>query len=131
MVASVARKGETLRLVIKSPLISPTSAPSASAPATAPAQAVACNFARLCQNAAHGRPNPEKRNDARRHRGRRRAAGQALASLLLAYRRQPDTIVLALPLAREAPWLAVLMLFVLSGVFAHGARLRTDLEGTV
>ena len=30
-----------------------------------------------------------------------------------------------------APWLAVLMLFVLSGVFAHGARLRTDLEGTV
>ena len=27
----------------------------------------------------------------------RRAAGQALASLLLAYRRQPDTIVLALP----------------------------------
>ncbi|HZH44711.1 MAG TPA: DUF2975 domain-containing protein [Lysobacter sp.] len=30
-----------------------------------------------------------------------------------------------------APWLAVLMLFVLSGVFAHGARLRADLEGTV
>jgi hypothetical protein len=30
-----------------------------------------------------------------------------------------------------APWLAVLLLFVLSGVFAHGARLRTDLEGTV
>jgi hypothetical protein len=30
-----------------------------------------------------------------------------------------------------APWLAVLMLFVLSGVFAHGARMRSDLEGTV
>lgn len=29
------------------------------------------------------------------------------------------------------PWLAVLMLFVLAGVFAHGARLRADLEGTV
>ena len=30
-----------------------------------------------------------------------------------------------------APWLAVLLLFVLAGVFAHGARLRADLEGTV
>jgi len=30
-----------------------------------------------------------------------------------------------------APWLAVLMLFVLSGVFAQGARMRADLEGTV
>jgi hypothetical protein len=30
-----------------------------------------------------------------------------------------------------APWLAVLLLFVLAGVFAHGARLRDDLEGTV
>lgn len=30
-----------------------------------------------------------------------------------------------------ASWFAVLMLFVLSGVFAHGARLRADLEGTV
>ncbi len=30
-----------------------------------------------------------------------------------------------------APWLAVLLLFVLSGVFAHGAKLREDLEGTV
>ena len=30
-----------------------------------------------------------------------------------------------------APWLAVLMLFVLSGVFAHGARMRADLIGTV
>src|SRR4030095_15776731 len=29
-----------------------------------------------------------------------------------------------------APWRAVLMLFVLSGVFAHGARMRADLEGT-
>jgi hypothetical protein len=29
------------------------------------------------------------------------------------------------------PWFAVLMLFVLSGVFAQGARMRTDLEGTV
>jgi hypothetical protein len=29
------------------------------------------------------------------------------------------------------PWLAVLMLFVLSGVFAQGARMRADLEGTV
>ena len=29
------------------------------------------------------------------------------------------------------PWLAVLLLFVLSGVFAHGARMRIDLEGTV
>jgi hypothetical protein len=29
------------------------------------------------------------------------------------------------------PWLAVLMLFVLSGVFAKGARMRADLEGTV
>ena len=30
-----------------------------------------------------------------------------------------------------APWFAVLMLFVLSGVFARGARMRADLEGTV
>lgn len=30
-----------------------------------------------------------------------------------------------------APWLAVLLLFVLAGVFTHGARLREDLEGTV
>src|SRR5260221_2860452 len=30
-----------------------------------------------------------------------------------------------------APWLAVLLLFVLAGVFAQGARLRADLEGTV
>jgi hypothetical protein len=30
-----------------------------------------------------------------------------------------------------APWLAVLLLFVLSGVFAHGARMRAELEGTV
>jgi len=30
-----------------------------------------------------------------------------------------------------ASWLAVLLLFVLSGVFAQGARMRTDLEGTV
>jgi hypothetical protein len=29
------------------------------------------------------------------------------------------------------PWLAVLLLFVLAGVFAHGARMREDLEGTV
>lgn len=30
-----------------------------------------------------------------------------------------------------APWLAVLLLFVLARVFAEGTRLRTDLEGTV
>jgi hypothetical protein len=30
-----------------------------------------------------------------------------------------------------APWLAVLLLFVLAGVFSHGARMREDLEGTV
>ncbi len=30
-----------------------------------------------------------------------------------------------------APWLAVLLLFVLAGVFTHGARMRADLEGTV
>lgn len=30
-----------------------------------------------------------------------------------------------------APWLAVLLLFVLAGVFAHGARMRDDLDGTV
>jgi len=30
-----------------------------------------------------------------------------------------------------APWLAVLLLFVLAGVFTHGARLRDDLAGTV
>jgi hypothetical protein len=30
-----------------------------------------------------------------------------------------------------APWLAVLMLFVLAGVFAQGARMRADLDGTV
>ena len=29
------------------------------------------------------------------------------------------------------PWLAILLLFVLAGVFAHGARMRADLEGTV
>jgi len=30
-----------------------------------------------------------------------------------------------------APWLAVLLLFVLAGVFAQGARMRDELEGTV
>jgi hypothetical protein len=30
-----------------------------------------------------------------------------------------------------AAWLAVLLLFVLAGVFAQGARMRADLEGTV
>lgn len=30
-----------------------------------------------------------------------------------------------------APWLAVVLLFVLAGVFAHGARMRADLEGTI
>ena len=30
-----------------------------------------------------------------------------------------------------APWVSVLLLFVLAGVFAHGARMRADLEGTV
>ena len=30
-----------------------------------------------------------------------------------------------------APWVAVLLLFVLAGVFAHGARMRADIEGTV
>lgn len=30
-----------------------------------------------------------------------------------------------------APWLAVLLLFVLAGVFTHGARMRDDLAGTV
>ena len=30
-----------------------------------------------------------------------------------------------------APWLAILLLFVLAGVFMHGARLRSDLEGTI
>jgi hypothetical protein len=29
------------------------------------------------------------------------------------------------------PWLAVLLLFVLAGVFAQGTRMRADLEGTV
>jgi hypothetical protein len=29
------------------------------------------------------------------------------------------------------PWLAVLLLFVLSGVFEHGARMREELEATV
>lgn len=29
------------------------------------------------------------------------------------------------------PWLAVLLLFVLARVFAHGARMREDLDGTV
>ena len=29
------------------------------------------------------------------------------------------------------PWIAVLLLFVLARVFAHGAQLREDLEGTV
>lgn len=30
-----------------------------------------------------------------------------------------------------APWLAVLLLFVLAGVFAQGERMRADLEGTI
>ncbi len=30
-----------------------------------------------------------------------------------------------------APWIAVVMLFVLARVFEHGARLRADLEGTI
>jgi hypothetical protein len=30
-----------------------------------------------------------------------------------------------------APWIAVLLLFVLAKVFEHGARMRDDLEGTV
>ena len=29
------------------------------------------------------------------------------------------------------PWLAILLLFVLAGVFMRGARMRADLEGTV
>lgn len=29
------------------------------------------------------------------------------------------------------PWIAVLLLFVLARVFAHGAQMREDLEGTV
>ena len=29
------------------------------------------------------------------------------------------------------PWLAILLLFVLAGVFARGAQMRADLEGTV
>jgi hypothetical protein len=29
------------------------------------------------------------------------------------------------------PWLAIVLLFVLAGVFMHGARMREDLEGTV
>jgi Protein of unknown function (DUF2975) len=29
------------------------------------------------------------------------------------------------------PWIAVLLLFVLARVFAHGARMRDDIEGTV
>jgi uncharacterized membrane protein YadS len=29
------------------------------------------------------------------------------------------------------PWLAILLLFVLAGVFMRGARMRDDLEGTV
>ncbi|MGH7638521.1 MAG: DUF2975 domain-containing protein [Gemmatimonadaceae bacterium] len=29
------------------------------------------------------------------------------------------------------PWIAVLLLFVLARVFAHGARMREDIEGTV
>jgi hypothetical protein len=29
------------------------------------------------------------------------------------------------------PWLAILLLFVLAGVFMRGARMRSDLEGTV
>ncbi len=30
-----------------------------------------------------------------------------------------------------APWIAVLLIFVLANVFEHGARMRADLEGTV
>ena len=30
-----------------------------------------------------------------------------------------------------APWLAVLLLFVLARVFAEGTRMRSDLDGTV
>ncbi|HEX5755578.1 MAG TPA: DUF2975 domain-containing protein [Arenimonas sp.] len=30
-----------------------------------------------------------------------------------------------------APWLAVLLLFVLAGVFARGVRMQADLEGTI
>ena len=30
-----------------------------------------------------------------------------------------------------ASWVAILLLFVLAGVFAHGARMREDLQGTV
>lgn len=30
-----------------------------------------------------------------------------------------------------APWLAVMLLFVLAGVFARGAQMRADLEGTI
>lgn len=30
-----------------------------------------------------------------------------------------------------APWLAIVLLFVLAGVFAQGERMRTELEGTV
>jgi hypothetical protein len=41
---------------------------------------------------------------------------------------QPLDVGLGLSLTR---WIAVLLLFVLAGVFEHGARMRDDLEGTV
>jgi hypothetical protein len=41
---------------------------------------------------------------------------------------QPLDVGLGLSLTR---WIAVLLLFVLAGVFEHGARMRADLEGTV
>ena len=36
-----------------------------------------------------------------------------------------------IPAFSISSWLAVLLLFVLAGVFAHGARMRADLDGTV
>src|SRR5687767_14253717 len=41
---------------------------------------------------------------------------------------QPLDIGFGISLTR---WIAVLLLFVLAGVFEHGARMREDLEGTV
>jgi hypothetical protein len=61
-------------------------------------------------------------------------AGEALHLLVGALAAFASTPVQALDVDWSfslAPWIAVLMLFVLARVFEHGARLRADLEGTV
>jgi len=61
-------------------------------------------------------------------------AGQGLRLMIVAIATAVTTRAQPVDLGEGfsfTPWLAVLLLFVLAEVFAHGARMRADLDGTV